>query len=380
MSEVAVLSMKRLQELVVTIPEKRRTLYGNYRHSLTNVLLITLLAVVSGFYTWDDIADYAEGKKEFLNKTLGIEKVPSVSTFKRVISMIEPSKFEEIYRKWVLPTVNKDKTNQYCVDGKSSRGANQYEECNLHTVSVYVKGNGISIAQQVVGEKSNEITAIPMLLEDIDISGGIVSIDAMGCQEEIAKTIRKNEADYILSLKKNHKNAYEAVEEYFTWAQNDIAERRVITSASEQEISHGRVVTRKVIMTKCVEDFEFAAKWKDIKSIGMVERRCKCKGKETIGKRYFISSLDCDAVTFMARVREHWGIENKLHWVLDVVFREDASAIHKAHAVENMAILRKMAMAFMQKQKKQGVSYRKLRTKALFNDDYILNMIEYGSK
>jgi predicted transposase YbfD/YdcC len=339
------------------------------------------MAITSGFFSWEDIAAYAKGKQEFIKALLNIKgTMPSVSTFKRVISMIKPDKLEDIYRKWVLPAINKEQINHYSVDGKACRGAGKYEGCSLHTISIYVNGSGISIGQQAVSEKSNEITAIPILLNDIDITGGIVSIDAMGCQEKIADTIRNNGADYILSLRKNHKNAYEAVEEYFQWAQEDIAEKRELEYGHVHEISHGRVVNWKIVVTKCVKDFEFTSKWKDIQSIVMIERKCKYKGKMTIERRYFISSLKVDATKFGKLIRDHWGIENTLHWTLDVAFNEDASRIHERNAAKNMAALRKIALGLMIKLKTPGESFHKMQVRALFNDEYILSILSYDSK
>jgi len=368
------LSIKRLMGLAVRLPDSRRK-YGNRKHKLADVLAITLIAVVCGKRTWVDIAWFAKDRCTWFTDVFGLKNgVPSVDTIRRVMGFIPPDALENIYREWVLPYIGTCKGKHVSVDGKTVRGVEKAGGDKLHEVSVWVTEDGLALGQMSTDEKSNEITAIPELLNDLDISGGIVSIDAMGCQKDIAKNILDNKADYILAMKKNQRNFHEEIEEYFPWAESNKAESRLLKTADAVDYGHGRRVRWHIVVTHCVADFPSAKEWAGIQSIIMIVTRRMCKGKESVEKRYYISSLKCSAQDFLRRIREHWGIENNLHWVLDTQFGEDQCRIHERNAAENLSLLRKIAMALIKNVKDKSTSYHRIQEKCLNIPDFIFSM------
>jgi predicted transposase YbfD/YdcC len=371
-----VLSLKRLMELAVEIPDARRTTYGNNRHLLLDVLAIVLIAMMCGYTTWEDMHTYATTKAELLKQILKLKHgIPSVSTIRRVINSIKAEELESVYRKWVMPYIGSCAGKQLNIDGKEVRGVEKHGEAVLNNVSVWISEEGISLGQEAVEEKSNEITAIPILLNDLEIKGSIVSIDAMGCQKNIAETIRLNGADYILALKGNQKGFYRDVVEYFEWAKKDKVEQRIIEKATGRNYEHGRITHWKAEVTYDAESFEESKEWKDIKSIIKISR-IVTNGKEPREEtRYYISSLKISAVEFMKRIRGHWSIENNLHWELDTQYGEDACRIHKGEAPRNISLLRKIVMAMAKAIKKPGLSYHSIQVKASLCDEFMMFML-----
>ena len=336
------MSLKRLVGLCKEIPDERRH-SGNWRHRLADVLVICLLGLICGHETREEIYDYARAKRLFLWQKLGFKHgIPSPATLRRVMGMIDPEALESVYRQWVRPYIGSTLAKQACLDGKTLRGASRTGELNIHMVSAWIHEDRISMGQIRTEEKSNEITAIPVLLSKLDIRGGVVSIDDTGWQKAIAAQIIAQGAHYLLAVKGNQSSLHEAIEEYFAWAQADPIERKTLQVHTSLEKGHGRVSKWRVYTCDALW-FEGKASWPMLRSFVCVERSCT-KGEVTSHERaFFISSLEADAQSLGRHVRNHWGVENRLHWMLDVCFDEDASLLHDKNAAVNLSLLRKMA-------------------------------------
>jgi predicted transposase YbfD/YdcC len=290
---------------------------------------------------------------------------------------MRPEKLEEAYRQWVLPYVGRCIGKHIAVDGKTICAASNYRLSNeetaegkLHIISAWVREDGISLGQIKTDEKSNEITAIPKMLENMDIKGSVVTIDAMGCQADIAKTIIRGEANYLLALKKNQPSLYESVEEYFKWARTEPIEKRQLKEYSYEEHEHGRHVHRKVEVCNDVSWIETVREWKQLSSIVCVTRKGEREGRQTEETAYYISSREWEAEEVSKYIQGHWTIENNLHWSLDVAFNEDSSKIHLGYSAENISIIRKIAQKLLKAETtfKGGSIRRKARRVALLND------------
>ena len=370
------LSIKRLRELAVSIRDVRRQEYGNIRHLLVDIFVISLLAIICGCENWEEIRDYALTKEAWLKTFITLPHgIPSISTFQRIFRMIQPNELERIYREWVKPYVGSCLSKQICVDGKTVCGVGKQEDIKLHIVSAWVREDKISLGQIKTSEKSNEITAIPELLKVLDIEGGVVTIDAIGCQKKIVQIIRGKEAHYVLAVKGNQETLLNEVREYFEWALSDSIEKYVLDEYRFSSYEHGRVAHWRVVTTEETVWFESKHEWVDLKTFVMVERIRIVDGKKTVERAFFVSSLQADAKDFYDLIRGHWGIENSLHWVLDVQFREDACMIHKGNAPENLSLLRKIAMTLLIRVKSPQVSYRRLQKKAGWDNQFALHII-----
>ena len=238
----------------------------------------------------------------------------------------------------------------------------------LHMVSAWACGNGVVLGQVKTEEKSNEITAVPELLEKLELSGCIVTLDAMGCQRAIAKQVREGGGDYVLSLKRNQPELAREVREYFEAAREEDFDRPEIENEETSEEGHGRIEHRSYFLSTDLNSLSGVEKWSGLKGIGRVQSERHCGGRVSIEQRYFITSLS-DVKSFQQAVRSHWGIENKLHWRLDVTFREDESRIRRGNAAHNIGVIRHMAMNLL-KREKTKISYRKKRIRAALNDDF----------
>ena len=364
-------------DLFEEIPDPRRP-GGNIRHKLVDLLVIILLGVISGFETWLEIEDYAHAKEEWLKTFLELPGgIPSNDTYRRLMTRMRPEKLEEAYRQWVLPYVGSCIGKHIAVDGKTICAASNYRLSNeetaegkLHIISAWVREDGISLGQIKTDEKSNEITAIPKMLENMDIKGSVVTIDAMGCQADIAKTIIRGEANYLLALKKNQPSLYESVEEYFKWTRTEPIEKRQLKEYSYEEHEHGRHVHRKVEVCNDVSWIETVREWKQLSSIVCVTRKGEREGRQTEETAYYISSREWEAEEVSKYIQGHWTIENNLHWSLDVAFNEDSSKIHLGYSAENFSIIRKIAQKLLKAETtfKGGSIRRKAKRAALLNE------------
>ena len=377
MEKVKVLSLDRIMELFEEIPDPRRP-GGNIQHKLVDLLVIILLGVICGCETWIEIEDYAHAKYEWLKTILELPGgVPSNDTYRRLMTRMLPQKLEEAYRQWVLPYVGGCIGKHIAIDGKTICTASNYRLSNeetpegkLHIISAWVREDGISLGQIKTDEKSNEITAIPKMLDTLDVKGAVVTIDAMGCQVDIAEKIIDREANYLLALKKNQLNLYESVEEYFKWARTEPIEKKQLKEYSYEEHEHGRHVYRTVEVCNDVSWIETVREWKRLSSIVCVTRKGEREGRQTEETAYYISSREWEADEVAKHIQGHWTIENNLHWSLDAAINEDSSKIHLGYSAENLSVIRKIAQKLLKAETtfKGGSIRRKARRVALLND------------
>jgi predicted transposase YbfD/YdcC len=331
------------------IPDPRKTI--NRKYPLHEIIAITILAVVSFAKGWEDIERYGKAKRKWLSNHLELKAgIPKHDVYRRVFTVLKPELIEACFMNWVRAIKQNTPREVIAIDGKTVRGTFNAESGKaLHIVSAWATSNRLVFGQVKTDEKSNEIPAIPLLLDKIALEGSIVSIDAMGCQYEIADKIVKKKADYVFSLKGNQGNLHEDVVEYFSdvdFAKPISAHRHVsFKSVSTHEEKRGRIEDRDYAVSDDVSWLHKRhPKWKSIRSIGFVDSRREEKGKVKHERRHFVSSLPCEPEEFAKAVRSHWGIENSLHYVLDVAFGEDACRIRTDKGPENMAFIRKIAL------------------------------------
>jgi len=345
----------------------------NKLHRLDDILLIGIIAVICAADTWKDMETYAKAKEDFLRSFLSLPNgIPSDDTFNRVFSSLDSKQFEDCFVDWVLGLLDLTDGEVIPIDGKTLRGAKANgKKSPIHMVSAWASKNNMVLGQVKVSEKSNEITAIPKLLELIAVKGCVITIDAMGCQEKITKAIIKQEADYILAVKENQKQLHQDVIDEFRFGKN-------IKNHTHQDLGHGRIETRKCSVIDTFEFIKNLDKWKGLKSIIKVESIREFKNSnrpKEMATKYYISSLETNAETLQKMIRMHWGIENKLHWVLDVAFSEDASRKRTGNAAQNFSMLSKIALNLLRKdtQTKQGLKGKRL--KAAYDNIYMLKIL-----
>lgn len=320
------------------------------KHSLKDILVIVLFATLANADDWVEIAMFAESYQEYLKKYIALENgIPSHDTIQRVMGLISPEILQQLYGKWQeLLDKNEGELIKkvICIDGKTMRGNRCGEKKPCHIVSAWSKEDGFCLGQKAVEEKSNEITAIPELLDKIQIKGQIITIDAMGTQKEIVEKIKKKRADYVLSLKGNQKNLYEEVKEYF---ENPKFQKEIETSGAYKktiEKAHGQIEIREYYQTEDIKWLYQKKEWKGLKSIIMERSTIEKEGERTEEYRYFISSLKTDIETVSRAVRGHWSVES-MHWHLDVTFREDANETIDKLAAQNHNIIRKWCLSIL---------------------------------
>lgn len=350
------------------------------RHKLIDILVIAVLATICAAESYPDIEEFGIDKEEWLRTFLELPNgIPSHDTFRRCFILIKMSEFQELFFSWMKGIAELSLGEIVAIDGKQLKGSKRREQTineGLRMVSAWASHNSVVLGQVKTQEKSNEIRAIPELLRLLSLKGCIVTIDAMGCQREIVKQIVSQEADYLISLKGNQGNLHKDVADYFTWAEK-IKFREIEFDYFETvEKGHGRIETRRCFATEDVDWLENKEDWSGLKSIVMVESMREVIGKSrSCERRYFISSLAADAKESLRCVRGHWQIENRLHWVLDVAFREDSCQIKVENGAANMAILRHIALNLLNKEKSCKRSIKGKMLKAGRNQDYLLKVL-----
>jgi predicted transposase YbfD/YdcC len=344
----------------------------NREHLLEEILLIAIAAVLSGAESWNDIADYGEDKQEWLQTFLVLPSgIPSHDTFNRVFAALDPDEMEKGFASWVGSIAKLTAGEVVAIDGKTLCGTRETGKKKLvHMVSAWASVNNLVLAQRKVDEKSNEITAIPKLLDALELAGTVVTIDAMGCQREIASRIIGKKADYVLAVKENQPGLLADIKDSFQMLAADAV-------AEEVDCDHGRVERRKCSVIADVSLVEKAAEWASLQGLVRIqaERYHKATSKTERETRYYITSLKPDAVRLNRVVRQHWGIENKLHWVLDVGFDEDLDRKRAGHAAQNFSLLNRIAMNMLKKETtfKRGIKGKRL--KAAWNHPYLLKLL-----
>jgi len=352
---------------------------GRSWHYLSDIVTIVLCAVISGADDFNEIEIFARCKEAFFRTFLELPNgIPSHDTINRVMSRLSPEEFSSCFIEWVK-SLTKRMPDIIAIDGKTLRSSfNDAEKRDcLHMVSAWSVENGLVLGQIRTAEKSNEITAIPTLLSLLDIEGCIVTIDAMGCQTEIAQKILNGGGDYVLALKGNQGNSHEAVEQLFKWEKKNSFSGVMHSEFSTMEKDHGRIETRNIFSIGNLETIDGLGleKWPGLKSVTQVESIREINGKSSVEYRYYLSSLAADAQRIGKAVRGHWGIENSLHWVLDVLFNEDKARNRKDHSAANMTIMRHMAVNLVKNDKSSKVSIKNRRLKAGWDDKYLLKLI-----
>ncbi len=348
------------------------------RHRLIDIVVITICAVICGAEDWVDIVNYAKAKIDWLKTFLELPNgIPSHDTFGRVMSLIEPEQFGKCLVDWIREVFQADIEGTVAIDGKTARRS--HDRANgksaIHMVSAWAVKNHLILGQVKTEDKSNEITAIPQLLKAIDVKGLVLTIDAMGCQKEIAKQIVEQGADYVFSLKGNQSNLHKDVELLFEKARQDGFKDLPYDTHTTVDGGHGRVETRRYTTTNYVEWFEEKSKWSKLTTFGMVESERDIGDHITKETRYFISSLPSDAKRFAEAARGHWGIENALHWCLDVAFHEDDNRVRKGHGPANLAIINRFALSLIKQDPSRKVGVKVCRKRAGWSNDYLLYLL-----
>lgn len=337
----------------------------NVCHKLEEVLAIAICAVICGADSFTEIEQYGQSKRGGLAKFLELKNgVPSHDTFRRVFMLLEAEAWQGVFFEWTRSLVlerTASPTEVLAVDGKWSRGS------GLHTVSVWGSEHHVVLAQRQVPDKTNEVTVIPELLEVLDIAGTTVTIDAAGTQKQIAWTIREHHADYALALKANHKHLFEDVKWLFS--QHDD-----IPDWSTSSKGHGRTETRDVWLLSDLSFLSDVSAWRDLAAVARVRSTRELKGDITVNDRYFLTSLT-NVETLAYAVRAHWGIENSLHWVLDVAFQEDANRARAEHAQANLVTLRHLALNQLKRETSLKASVNAKRMRAGWDDNYLLKVL-----
>ncbi len=362
-----------------SLPDPRHT--RNRRHLLVDVIVIAVCGVIVGCEGPTAIVRWAKAKEDWLGQLLELPNgIPSRDCVRRVLSALKPEAFQECFQRWIAECLTVDAEGSHrtiAIDGKTMRRSHDRAGGlgPLHLVSAWASEQGIALGQIATEEKSNEITAIPELIDQIDIQGAVVTIDAMGCQKEIAKKIKGGGGDYVLAVKDNQPKLHQAIQEFFVEALEDdlgpVSHRRHET----HETGHGRMDDRYYYLAKLPDNFAFKKQWPGVKAIGMAIRITeKSDGTTSEDVRYFIASRYLSGKRFAQSVRGHWAIENSLHWVLDVTFNEDQSRARNRHLADNLSWLRRFGISLL----KQHPSKDSIKGKsqiAGWSNDFLMQVL-----
>ena len=347
---------------------------ANKLHPLTDILVIATCAVIAGADGWEDIAEYGRSKEAFFRRFLELPHgVPSHDTFERVFSKLDPDAFADRFGRWMAEVCEATGLVHVAIDGKSARRSPKgtFTGC-LHLVSAWAVENRLILGQRSVPDGGHEITTVPDLLAALDLKGAVVTLDAAGCQRATVEQIRERGGDYVVCVKGNQKGLHGAVAGVFERAGD--AEFAGCDMASEVGEGHGREEERYVTVVRDPEGLPDG--WKDVGAVALVGRERRVKGQKNEGTaRYYITSLRVGAAELAGYIRNHWGIENGLHWVLDVAFREDDSRTRSGHAAANLGMLRRVAVSLLKRAGTKG-SIKTRRMKAGWDDDYLLQVLQ----
>jgi predicted transposase YbfD/YdcC len=367
-----------VRECFADVPDPRRE-HGR-RHNLLDMMVLTIVAVISGADSWVEVAEYGVRKLNWLQTLLELPNgIPSHDTLGRVFALLDPAALQSAFQRWIESLVEATAGRLVAIDGKTLR--HSFDRASgkgaLHVVSAWASENRLVLGQQAVDGKSNEITAIPELVKSLDLKGAIVSIDAMGCQKEIAAALSDAGAEYVLALKENQPTLYQDVNQLFLDGLEDDFVHLEHHYWRTVDNDHGRVETRHYHVVAVPQRLrEQHPQWRNLRTLGMVFSERQVGQEPATGEtRYYISSLPAKVKTFARAVRAHWGIETSLHWVLDISFREDESRLRKDHGPENLALLRRMAASLLQQETtaKGGVACK--RKQAGWDNDYLLEVL-----
>jgi len=363
--------------------EDPRAADRNKRHNLEDIFAIVILATICGADNWVEIAEFGQAREDWLRDFLELPHgIPSHDTLGRVFSLLDAAVFEVCFTEWAhsLPVLMEGDLRReiIAIDGKTSRGSHNRRKGQnpLHLVSAWASDQGLVLGQVATKTKSNEIEAIPRLLNMIAIENSIVTIDAMGCQKDIAYQIKRQKADYILTLKDNHPSLAWLAKKVIKTAESKTFEGTPYLRQIEKVKDHGRQETRRYTLLSCDNDILRKAQWPGLQSIGMVEVKRTVNHETTRSVRFFLTSLTYRQMAeFMRGVRNHWHIEINLHWSLDVSFDDDRNRTRTGHAQENLSIIKRIALNMLNKDNSSKIGIKAKRKKAGWNNDYLKNII-----
>jgi predicted transposase YbfD/YdcC len=351
------------------------------RHGLLDIVAIALCGVLCGADSWVEIEEFGHAKESWLRRFLALPHgIPSHDTFGRVFAALDPAQFERCFLHWVQALAVETAGQVIAIDGKTLRRSHDRlaGQGPLHLVSAWATTNGVALGQVRVADHANEIVALPTLLQALVLDGAIVTIDAIGCQTAVAQAILDGEADYVLALKANQPATYQAVVDLFTEARATGFADVTHDAAETLDKGHGRLERRRCW---AVSDADFLAyldptgRWPGVRSVVLVEAERRIGAEISREARYYLSSLSGDAARLNAIVRAHWAIENQLHWVLDIAFREDESRVRSGCAAQNLAVLRRLALTLLRQERTTKVGIKAKRLKAGWDETYLLRIL-----
>lgn len=354
---------------------------GRCDHKLIDIIVITVCAVIAGAESWVDVESFGKAKQEWLQTFLDLPHgIPSHDTFGRFFAALDAEAFQTAFMRWVEGVFRVSRGQVIAIDGKTVRRSHDRSigKDAIHLVNAWATRNGIALGQWKTDTTSNEITAIPPLLRQLNVAGCIVTVDAMGAQTKIAQAIRDEKADYVLRVKDNQGHLHQDIQDWFAHADNVQFADMQHSYAETVNKGHGRIEIRRCWAISDPLAFEYIRNyegWTDLQTIVRVQRERRLPDKTEIDTAYYISSLPAEAEPLLDATRFHWAVENSLHWVLDVIFREDDARVRVGHAAHNMAILRQLALNIIKKDSSKG-SIRTKRFKAGLDITFLERLLE----
>lgn len=354
---------------------------GRCDHKLIDIIIIAVCGMITGAESWVEVETFGREREAWLATLLELPNgIPSHDTIGRVFAALDAEAFQECFTHWVETVYRVTKGQVVAIDGKTARRSHDKTigKDAIHMVSAWASTNGIVLGQRKVDDKSNEITAIPELLRVLDVAGCIVTIDAMGCQKKIAQTIRDEKADYVLSVKDNQAKLHQDIQDWFAYGDQVNFENMESSYYETIDKGHGRIEIRRCWVVSDQLAFEHIRHhdgWAGLQSIVRVQRERRQAENIQLETAFYISSLANDAQAILEATRSHWGIENSLHWVLDVTFREDEARVRRGNSPQNMTVLRHLTLNILKKDKSKG-SLRTKRYKAALNTTFLEQLLD----